>query len=92
MIKRRRRLRRDVVASLGRALYDRHIRRRVASERKGRIVAIDVDSGSYEVGDDVLGTAERLFARHPQAQIWFVRIGHRALHRIGSWREADNVA
>jgi hypothetical protein len=28
--------------------------------------------------------SDRLLARHPDAQIWFLRIGHRALHRFGS--------
>jgi hypothetical protein len=35
------------------------------------------------VDDNALVASERLLAEHPEAEIWCVRIGHRALHRIG---------
>jgi hypothetical protein len=47
-------------------------------------VAIDIDSGAFEVEIDVLKAAERLLAHHPAAQIWFVRIGYRGVHRFGA--------
>ena len=46
-------------------------------------MAIDVDSGAFEIADDALTASERLFAVHPAAQPWFVRVGHRAVHRLG---------
>ncbi len=91
MVKRKARRSKDEVARLGRAMYARQIRRKLAGEPKGRVVAIDVDSGAYEVGDDVLETAERLLARAPRAEIWFARIGYRALHRFGSRRGAPSA-
>jgi hypothetical protein len=42
-------------------------------------VAIDIDTGAFEVANDVLTASDRLLARYPHAQTWFVRIGHRAL-------------
>jgi len=33
-----------------------------------------------------LSAADRLLMRHPDAQIWFVRIGHRGVHRFGFHR------
>ena len=49
----------------------------------GRIVAIDVETGEFEVGDDTLTASNQLLTRCPDAQPWLVRIGHRAVHRFG---------
>ena len=46
-------------------------------------MAIDVDSGDFELADDLLPAANRLLARRPEAQVWFVRIGHCGVHRFG---------
>jgi hypothetical protein len=48
----------------------------------GRILAVDVDSGDYELGDDTLSTGDRLLARHPDAQTWMFRIGFPYVYRI----------
>ncbi len=49
----------------------------------GKIVAIDIETGAFEIADETLTAADRLLARCPEAQIWFVRIGHRVVHRFG---------
>jgi hypothetical protein len=49
-----------------------------------RIVAIDIETGAFEVADDILPATDRLFDRLPDAQPWIVRIGHRVVHRFGS--------
>ena len=71
-------------ARRGDDIYERQIRPHVEAGNQGKIVAIDIDTGAFEVADDVLTAADRLFARYPNAQTWFVRIGHRAVHRFGS--------
>jgi hypothetical protein len=70
-------------ARRGTDLYEQHVRRQVEAGNHGKIVAIDVDSGAFEVAEDTLTAADRLLARLPDAQIWFVRIGHRGVHRFG---------
>ena len=77
-------------AQRGTALYEEKIRPQVEAGNFGKVVAIDVDTGEFEVGDETLPAAERLLLRFPDAQIWFVRIGHRGVHRFGAgrWREA----
>jgi hypothetical protein len=67
----------------GTALYEQ-IRPQVEAGNRGKIVAIDIDTGEYEVGDNTLMACERLIARSPDAQIWSVRIGYPAVHRYGS--------
>ncbi len=75
-------------ARRGSALYEQHVRSKVEAGNCGRIVALDVDSGGFEVADDTLAASQRLLARCPDAQIWCVRIGHPAVHRFGPRRRA----
>src|SRR5262245_6505383 len=70
-------------ARRGDDIYERQVRSQVEAGNRGKIVAIDVDTGAFEVAEDVLTAAHRLLARYPNAQPWFVRIGHRAVHRFG---------
>lgn len=70
-------------ARLGTALYDQHVRPQVEAGNQGKIVAIDVETGAFEVAEDTLTASERLLTRYPDAQIWCVRIGHRGVHRFG---------
>jgi len=55
----------------------------VERENHGRIVAIDIETGDYELADDTLGACQALIARRSDAQIWCVRVGHRAVERFG---------
>ena len=52
----------------------------------GRVVAIDIDAGAHAVDDTVLAACNRLRSARPNAEIWAVRIGHTAIHRIGGSR------
>ena len=70
-------------AKRGDEIYQRQIRGKVEQGNRGRIVAIDLETGAYEMGEDELAASDRLLARHPEAQIWFVRVGYPAVHRIG---------
>jgi hypothetical protein len=71
-------------ARRGSAVYEQQVRAQVESQNAGKVVAIDVDTGSYEVGETSLSAAQRLLARLPDAQIWCVRVGSPAVHRFGS--------
>lgn len=79
----------DEFARRGQEIYDRQIRCLVEHEHRGRIVAIDIESGAFEVADDLLGATDRLFARYPDAQPWSVRIGSPAVYRIGARAKAQ---
>lgn len=70
-------------AHRGQALYAECVRPQVERGNRGRIVAIDIETGEFEVGDDAVTACGRLLARCPDAQPWCVRIGHRAMHRFG---------
>jgi hypothetical protein len=71
--------------------YERQVRQRVEGGNDGKIVGIDVDTGDFEIAEDTLAAAERLLTRRPEAQIWFVRVGHQGVHRFGTrnWLSPD---
>jgi hypothetical protein len=59
------------------------LRPQLEAGNHGKILALDVDSGEYELGDDTMTTTNRLLARRPDAQIWCYRIGYPAVFRFG---------
>lgn len=72
----------DEHARRGKEVYEQLIRRQVEQENRGRIVAIDIESGEFELGDNTLAASEKLLARAPDAQIWCVRIGEPGVHQF----------
>jgi hypothetical protein len=72
-------------AQRGDALYESEIRSQIDEEgNHGKIVAIDIETGAFEVADDLLTASKHLVARVPDAQTWFVRIGHLAVDHFGA--------
>lgn len=51
--------------------------------QSGKIVAIDLETGDFEVDKSEIAACDRLEAYHPDAQIWIVRIGSRHVRRFG---------
>ena len=78
----------DEHARRGAEMYERQVRPQVEAGNHGKVVALDIDSGAFEVADDGLTAAKRLLARQPDAQIWCVRIGYPAVHRFVPRRSA----
>ncbi len=78
------------VASRGRAIYREKIRPNVYPRLKGQIVAIDVDSGDYEIDDDDAQAHRRLRARRPNARMWAERIGYSAVDSFGGGLVPDD--
>ena len=72
----------EPLAARGEEIYRRALRALLEANHKGEIVAIGVETGEYELGATVLLASEALRARKPDAKIWVVKVGHRAVHRI----------
>ena len=83
MAVRRPRFSKEEHARLGSAIYEDRVGPQLPAGSQGKIVAIDVETGTFEVAEDTLTASERLLARLPEAQIWCVRVGHRGVHRFG---------
>lgn len=76
----------DDLARLGGEVFDRRVRPVLRPEDDGRFVAVDVDSGEYEIDADDYQAVARLKARVPSADIWLARAGSRTTCRIGGAR------
>jgi hypothetical protein len=70
-------------AQRGDALYESQILSQVEAGNHGKIVAIDLETGAFEVDASEIAACDRLEARYPDAQIWIVRIGSRHVRRFG---------
>lgn len=70
-------------ARRGDEIYERNIRPLVEAGNEGKYVAIDIETGDYEVDADELAASDRLLARLPEAQIWLRQIGSRYVRRFG---------
>lgn len=70
-------------AQRGDDLYESQVRPKVEAGNHGKIVAIDIETGDFEVDQSEIAACDRLEARHPDAQIWIVRIGSRHVRRFG---------
>jgi hypothetical protein len=71
-------------AQRGNEIYESQVRSQVEAGNHGKIVAIDIETGAFEVADTPIAATDRLYERHPDAQPWVIRIGHRAVFRFGS--------
>ena len=71
------------VAARGEVWYEK-IKAQVEPSDFGRYLVLNVETGEYEVGSDFILPTERLLARNPDAELYALRIGYRAIGRIGS--------
>jgi hypothetical protein len=73
-------------ARRGDEIYETQVRPQVEAGNHGKIVAIDIETGAFELAKDTMTASDRLLEPCPDAQIWCVRIGHRGVHRFGVGR------
>ena len=71
-------------ARRGNEIYESQVRQQVEEGNKDRIVAIDIETGAFEIADTPVVAVDQLYKRYPDAQPWVIRIGHRAVFRFGS--------
>lgn len=70
-------------ARRGDEIYESHVRSQVETGNDGKIVAIDLETGAFEVDAREVAACDRLEARCPDAQIWIIRVGSRHVRRFG---------
>ncbi|NJK50125.1 hypothetical protein HC931_20080 [Candidatus Gracilibacteria bacterium] len=70
-------------ARRGDEIYEAQVRQQVEEGNHGKIVAINIETGAFEVADTPMIAVDRLYEREPDAQPWVIRIGHRAVFRLG---------
>lgn len=70
-------------ARRGDEIYENQVRQQVEEGNHGKIVAINIETGDFEVDQSEIAACDRLEAHHPDPQIWIVRIGSRHVRRFG---------
>ncbi|MCY3956824.1 MAG: hypothetical protein OXG65_00845 [Chloroflexi bacterium] len=61
----------EETARLGNEIYERDIRHQVEPDHHGEVVAIDVETGNWAIGDNVVSATDSLWTQHPAAHdIW----------------------
>ncbi|MBN3899763.1 MAG: hypothetical protein HWQ41_32195 [Nostoc sp. NOS(2021)] len=77
-------LSREEIAQHGEELYQQSIRTQVeTADNIGKIIAINITTGDYEIDDDFIVACHRLQAKQPNAIIWTERIGYDAVYAVG---------
>ncbi|MCC5636240.1 hypothetical protein LC593_10295 [Nostoc sp. CHAB 5844] len=71
-------------ARRGDEIYESQVRQQVEPENYGKIVAIDIETGAWEIDKNEIIAASRLEKRCPDAQIWIVRVGSCSVRRFGA--------
>lgn len=70
-------------ARRGDEIYEFQVRSQIEEGNHGKIVAIDIETGDFEMDTSEIAACDRLEARHPDLSIWMVRIGSRHVRRFG---------
>jgi hypothetical protein len=73
-------------ARRGNAIYENDVKPRLKAGDKGKFVAIDIETGMYDISRSEMAAGNRLHKRVAGAQIWMVRVGYRAVREFKSPR------
>lgn len=73
----------EEVARRGKDLYGRTIRPLVEADHQRQVVAIDVHTGAYAIGETAVDAAARLREHCPDAEVWLERVGAPTYRRGG---------
>lgn len=73
----------EEIAKRGQDLYETLRSQVELTPNIGKIIAIDVVTGEYEIDDDILVVSDRLKARLQNAEMWAERIGFNAVYSVG---------
>jgi hypothetical protein len=73
----------DEFARRGDAIYEKDILPKLATKDVGKFLAIDIETGEYEISADEMKAGDKLLKHVPDAQIWMVRVGYRSVHSFG---------
>lgn len=79
------------IAQRGKAHYQSLRVRIEVPDNIGKIIAIDIETGDYEIGDDLLEVSLKLKSRHPNAEMWAERIGFNAVYSVGETVIVDEL-
>ncbi|MCI0692105.1 hypothetical protein L0337_08895 [candidate division KSB1 bacterium] len=65
----------------GERIYHEKLKPLLEPQHRGKIVAIEVDSGDYFMDDSVVKAGLKAKTKYPDKVFHFVRVGYRAVHK-----------
>ena len=77
-------------AKRGDAIFEKDIRPHLKNEDDDDFVAIDIETGAYEIDASEMAACARLRARVPNAQTWLRRVGSPYARSFGGHRRPTN--
>jgi hypothetical protein len=81
----------EEAARRGEAIYENTIRPLVEADNRGKYVAIDIESGAWEMDADENAASDHLRAHVPDAQTYLTRVGYGYVRRFGAGRVRQSV-
>ena len=72
----------EELARLGSEVFERRVRPMLRPEDDGKFVALDVQSGDYEVDEDDYAAVSRLRASNPAAEARLSRVGQPTAYKM----------
>jgi hypothetical protein len=73
----------DEFARRAQDIFDRVIRSRLRPEDTDKYLAIEIESEDFELASKDMEAVNRLSERHPDAQIFLMRVGWPGAYRMG---------
>jgi hypothetical protein len=74
---------REEIIRRGQALYDEQIRSQVEAGNRGKFLALDIETGDYELDTDELAALRRAKAKNGDAVLYLLRVGYPTTYRLG---------
>jgi len=71
----------DEITEKGKSIY-KLLKPELEKKFKGKVIAIEVDSGDYVIGNDELDAAIKARKKFPHKIFTFIRVGYLAVHKF----------
>ena len=72
------------LAQAGQQMYEKHLRRKLEPRHMGKIVAIDVRSGDYFIGDTLHEATQKAREKYPESVFYAVKVGFPAVYSFSA--------
>jgi hypothetical protein len=84
----KRRYPKEEIARRGECIFETRIGPSVEGQNPRHFLAIDIETGAYEIDESEMAACARLRSRLPDAQIWLRKVGSRSARRYGGRRSS----
>ena len=74
----------DEVCDRGEEIYEERIKALVEPQQIGKFIVIDIESGDYEISEDMLIASRRLRERRPNSVRYGAKVGSKFAYRMGT--------